>query len=348
MLSKKEEYLYVPLDRLKKLSEQINHSTKGKNHRVYLQEFNKIFDYPLITQAVDLLKEQIKKSELNQHRYEDFILHDFNSIEQELIEEFNNPEISFCLKISKLEGPKEECHKFPSFSWRRAGLQVALRRLFDAAVPKRSGLMWFIREQMIKNSVDKILCPPNVIAWKEEQNSYEKKKEVLQSIQNIKRLNRIILDSDDLYYSQVDMERVCAHLTESLITTCALKTLKIKSINYSYIPSKRAEEAKLIFWINTQNPIPFTGFRARNFYKIISDFSNKGLEAEDLEFTGKISVKSLSHRSSLATKDFKDINKQISKEYWEYGFILGLNDLIIKNGYEHKINPDFVAFIIKH
>lgn len=231
MLSKKQE---VAISKLNELSKQIAHSTTSETRRACLRGLNEIFDNPFIIQSIDLLEEQIKKSESKQRKHEDFIFNDFNLIEQQLIAEYSNPEISYCLEISKSEGPTEESKKYSRFSWREAGLRVALICYFNIISPKKCGLDLFIRDQVIKDTVDKILCTPNVKVCNEEHNNYQTKKLVLQSIQKIKRFNKKNLSNDDLYNSQVDMQRICAYLTESLITAHELRLLKIESINFLY------------------------------------------------------------------------------------------------------------------
>ena len=124
-------------------------------------------------------------------------------------------------------------------------MHVALIHYFNTILPKKNGLYLFIREQVIKDSVDKILCTPNVKVWDEEQNNYQIKKLILQSIQNVKRFNEKNLSNDDLYNSQVDMQRVCAYLIESLVTASALKTLRITSINFSYTLGKHIKVFKI-------------------------------------------------------------------------------------------------------
>lgn len=345
MLSKKQKAV---ISKLNELEKQITDATNDKDRRGYLHEINKIFDIPLIAQTIDLLKEQISKSESKQQTHENLIFNDFNTIEKQLTAEYNNQEISYCLKISKLEGPKEKSKKYSSFSWREAGLRVSLIRYFNLISPKKCGVGLFIREQVIQDTVDKILCTPNVTAWQEEQNNYQTKKLVLQSIQNIKRFNEKNLNKNDLYNSQINMQRACAYLTETLKIACELRLLKIKSINFSYTPDKCIKNSKLIFWVNSEKPIYFKGLTARNFYKVLQKNSFQKVPIEEFEFTQQTMNKNLSRRNHLITKDFKRIDDKIARIFNEYGFIAGSRGLITKEIYYYGIEPDFSPFIKKH
>ena len=57
--------------------------------------------------------------------------------------------------------------------------------------------------------------------------------------------------------------------------------------------------------------------------------------------------KDLSKKNDLITKDFKRINNKIARYFYEYGFISGHNDFIIKEGYYYEIKPDLSRFIKK-
>ncbi len=187
--------------------------------------------------------------------------------------------------------------------------------------------------------------PTNYIHWKENEKNNEKIKSFLRNLRYIrhniraKNLKKITQSSLQL-------------LIDIIKNLKSLSSISIESICFEYKGPKKNdrkdelyEKASLIVKINDTDPIKFKGVRAYNLYiLLIAPFNSP--DFSKFRFGKKTASKNDSKKDDFLVKEFNKQKHKIGEKWNKYGFICGVQSLIIHTGpYSHCINRKFAPLI---
>lgn len=313
-------------------------------------QLNRLLGSPVGTQFIDALDDEIYAGSNSLVILREGIIHDFDIIEQFIKIEYDSPTTLYCLETSKDEEAKRQL-KFPS--WREAGLRVALhhgiKEKINLSSPKEVNA--FLFDSIISNDVDmmvsEILQTANVKAWKKIDHANERLYEIKHDIYYIKKFRTRQCNCADLRRLKHAIQNVSMEFAHKLATVLSLSIQVIEGITYIY--SHNIEPKKRAFIISINNlPIRFDGLRAENLNILFSDpYGEEEIDIDRFKFTKTVEKKAVASRNECLRKDFDDINRQMCKKFYQFGFIYGYNELINSDKYLHRINPYFAPYINK-
>lgn len=326
---------------LESLSEKSYNIQTAKDLTKCVNQLNKIFEYPSFGQIIKELENQRRINSVLLARLRMAVLKDFDVIEKDIRKsEPNNLTAMHCLDISKNKEENQQ-EEFPSL--REAGIRVSLRCLFRDYFQKTilSPLANFgpYIDPRLESIITKMIRTANVMAWENEYKKNKSLSEILRFIYYIKKFKSGISKSD-LRKLKFAVQNISSYLLETVRKAIYLNALEVEIINFSFSDNKDPKKAFLIIKINEGQPLRFSGIRSKNIYKLFLNPS-KEIDIEDFEFTEKVNVKNDSLKNDYIRKEFDEINRQICKKYYQFGFIYGSNELILSDGYSHRINPKF-------
>jgi hypothetical protein len=268
------------LSPLKKIQERAQKSLIKCQYEAgfLVRELMVFFSDPIIEQAIELLKEEIKRNLDLQYELEPQIEAAFNYIELLLLEQTSDQEV--INKLNSIEDVSQWNTDLHPVLWQHIKIKSALRVFFEKnpASGANPGL-WSLS---IDDNINRIIRRVHAFAfWEEAKSICDKKSLILESIERLQKYHNNLLEQFDERNLYNDIVVASSYFIEALQVARELKFIKVKKISFSY---KKQSKNKGIFilFINDKEVLKSTGQIA---YQLKEVFENpfKEIEIKDLE-----------------------------------------------------------------
>lgn len=316
---------------LGKISFKIDKAVKISEYEESLVVLKNVLKWPSSIQLIALIEEQRENSKNRRRRLEDVMKADFSILELSLRNDSKNPLVSALLDFAKEEEKKDQ--NMSMFSkW------VILEKAFECVIDDQlgrpnDGMEALVRPNFIKEQSKKIVKTNSVIEWQKEKEEIQSLTGLLRDIFYIKTLKSAFECKDDHRRLKGAMQNICKFFIDAISTENLLRSFEIKSISYLYSHGKTVKQAVLKLSINESRSVLIRGERSSELHKLLQH------KWESLELTDD------NKKNERLRKDFNEINILIAKKWYSFGFVYGLNNLIVSDGYSHGINLHFARFI---
>jgi hypothetical protein len=315
---------------------------KGDVKNVIVREIARLFKKPIIQQIIQRLKnEQYAEEEDTLKKVKAALSINYNIIARALKDETQSPTVLFCLNMKKEDIGKN----ISLFDWQRIKLYCALQYFYKEKIKDNvAGIRLLALDNEAKGFAESVLQLNKPTFLNKKKESCISILELCSQISAIKKNKRV--ESNDVL-------NVCEYFIQQLASASNFRYLKIRKITYRYYQKRGQGKRVLELVINDgEEVLKFGEERAISLYRLlgaptltIDNVLTQVIDFEDLVGFKSESAKQKSRENDAFKKSIKAANTRLGKILYRYGFVAGVWDLFMYNGYEYFINPYFSEII---